>query len=195
MNDSIDYKHLYLKYRGKYDSLKLDLAAQELEKYNNGSYSKNKIGGSNSFTVIPKQEQGQGQGQEKEQEKEQEFESKSYIIMPLIYYVIDKESVEFPEGFKNTFEESIKDTEKIIGQVPYSELDSICVYLKYILESNGIKSLADIELIKDEPYHIPELKQLIIINYMYDEFISTFIGCLEKNLIKNHSGKRIVYLK
>ncbi len=179
MNDSIDYKHLYLKYRGKYDALKLDLASQELDKYNNGIHSRNKIGGSNSFTVIPKSESN----------------SKSYIIMPLMYYAIDKESVQFPEGFTKTFEDSVKDTENIIKQVPDSKLETFGIYLKYILESNGIKSLSDIELVKDDDHHIPELKQLISINYMDDEFISTFINCLEKNLIKNHSGEHIVYLK
>lgn len=123
----------------------------------------------------------------------------SFLFMPLIYFVVDRSSVQMIDGFENIVNECITNTKSVMGEgeesLPFDDFESFIVYLGFILSSNEIKTLEDIEALKDHDHHINGTKQEIITNYRTDDAVNFIISCLANMLVERHSGEKFVYLK
>jgi hypothetical protein len=120
----------------------------------------------------------------------------SFLFMPLIYFAVDKTSVQMIAGFENAINDCITNTKNMLGDdlIPFDNFNDFIIYLGFVLNSNGIKSLDDIKPL-DGDHHIPAIKQEIITNYRSDEAINLIISCLANMLVERYAGKKFIYLK
>lgn len=176
MNENLNYERLYIKYKEKYHRLKIELAVNELDKYNARLYTQKQIGGATSRVpdTLP--------------------ETQSYVFMPIIYYAIDNESVQFFEGFHETIEECIKNVKELTSS-SISNFNDFVEHLKNTLNSNNIRTLEDIKNLHDGDHHIPGEEQERITNYHRDEFINMIFSCITQMLVERYPGREFIYLK
>ena len=176
----MDYKSKYLKYKNKYLELsnKIYQKGGSIEYYNELFGSKMQYGGSE--TIVPSSLPA----------------TYSFLFMPLIYYTIDSSSVKMVESFENIVNECIHNSREIMdNELPFSDCKSFIVYLKFALNANGIRTLEDIEKLRDGDHHIPGNRQEIVTNYNNDTSINTIISCLANMLVERHPGKKFIYNK
>ena len=123
----------------------------------------------------------------------------SFLFMPLIYFTIDKTSVQMIMEFENIVNECIRNAKSMLGEdlIPFDDYESFIMYLGFILNSNGIRTLKDIEELKDgdDRHHISGSQQEIITNYHSDQAINIIISCLANMLVERHKGEEFIYLK
>lgn len=165
--DNLDYKSKYLKYKFKYNEL---VKQQKINEQYGGAET-------TVPNVLPK--------------------TYSFLFMPLIYYAVDKTSVVMIDEFNSLVNECIKNTKEMLemDSIPFHNFEDFIVYLSFILNSNGIKTLEDIRKLWDGDHHISGTRQEIITNYHSDDAVNMIISCLANMLVERHKGKKFTYLK
>lgn len=120
----------------------------------------------------------------------------SFLFMSLIYYIIDPTSVQMFEDFENVVNQCIKNSIDIMGiELPFENFNGFITYLKHILMTNNIKTLDDIEKLRDGDHHIPGDTQEKVTNYNTDQFINIIISCIAAMLVEQHEGKKFEYVR
>lgn len=169
----MNYKYKYLKYKKKYFKL-LDEQSDQPEQSKQLTQL-TQLGGNHETipNVFPR--------------------TYSFLFMPLIYYAIDKNSVELPEQFIKLANECIENAKAVVEDISFDNFDKFITYLNFILHTNRINSIESINKFTDSNYHIPGTLQETITNYNVDDSVNMIISCLANILVEKIPGQKFIY--
>jgi hypothetical protein len=129
----------------------------------------------------------------------------SWILMPIIFYALDKSLVIFPDEFRDLVENCIQyakkkyedengngDKDECVNE-KITDFESFFNYLKENMSFFGINSIENLCSIADKSFHISDDNQVNIAGYCQNTLIKMIIDCIEINTISKLKNQKIIY--